>query len=206
MKLLQSRVGVCAITLIVAGVMAVPLHADIPAADYKTVTSKAYVDTLIHNSDISGHKVNGLALSNENIYFYATEVSGENINANGTKTVQLVAGELDSGTANIPTGMVLVIKPAANSTVAPTTLVLKKNASDTTGISGPLRYNGAAIPGAMARGVWNANNPSVWAYDGQYWNFVGGGGKVCVGYRPDTPAPPAGQSLSDEYCWLWRLP
>lgn len=171
MKLFTSRVVFYAFISVFA--CAQIASATTPEADFKTVTSKAYVDSLIDGVDISSHTVNGLALSNENIRFYATETSGGA--GNTTKTVQLAAGELASDATVIPTGMIIVIKPAANSTVAPTTLKLKRTSSDSTGISKPLRYNGAAITSDLASTIWSVNNPSVWAYDGTNWNFVSGG-------------------------------
>ncbi|MBQ6027682.1 MAG: hypothetical protein IJL21_03990 [Alphaproteobacteria bacterium] len=143
-----------------------------PAIDYKVVTSKAYVDDEI--SKLAAHKVNGVAISNENIQFYAVETA-RNSGASATKTVQLSGGDMDSDATTIPTGMMLVIKPAETSTVVPTTLKLKRTSSDTTGISKSLRYNGAAITTDMAGKVWNANTPSIWVYDGTYWDFAGGG-------------------------------
>lgn len=171
MKLFTSRVVFYAFISVFA--CAQIASATTPEADFKTVTSKAYVDSLIDGVDISSHTVNGLALSNENIRFYATETSGGA--GNTTKTVQLAAGELASDATVIPTGMIIVIKPAANSTVAPATLKLKRTSSDSTGISKPLRYNGAAITSDLASTIWSVNNPSVWAYDGTNWNFVSGG-------------------------------
>ncbi|MBQ1927767.1 MAG: hypothetical protein II179_01720, partial [Alphaproteobacteria bacterium] len=72
--------------------------------DHQLFTSKAYVDQEI--AELSSHKVNGQALSNENIYFYATETERSTAGM-AIKTVLLSAGSLGSGITTIPTGMVL---------------------------------------------------------------------------------------------------
>ena len=167
MKVLTSRVVVSAIASFVAFAI-VPAIATTPEADFKTVTSKAYVDSLISNNDISGHKVNGVALSNANITLYGRSSTGATTAAKAVKVYNSAEGDVTIGA--LSTGMVIVVKPTYTATTtAPTTLNVNSLGAK------PMRYNGAAITVADAAKVWNKDNPSIWVYDGTNWNFAGGG-------------------------------
>lgn len=166
MKFLTSRVVVSAIASFIAFAI-VPAIATTPEVDFKTVTSKAYVDSLISNNDISGHKVNGVALSNANITLYGRSSTGAATAAKAVKVYNSAEGDVTIGA--LSTGMVIVVKPTSTSTAAPTTLNVNGLGAKN------MRYNGAAITTADAAKVWNKDNPSVWVYDGTYWHFAGGG-------------------------------
>ncbi len=167
MKVLTSRVVVSAIASFIAFAI-VPAIATTPEADFKTVTSKAYVDSLISNNDISGHKVNGVALSNSNITLYGRSSTGATTAAKAVKVYNSAEGDVTIGA--LSTGMVIVVKPTYTATTtAPTTLNVNSLGAK------PMRYNGAAITVADAAKVWNKDNPSIWVYDGTNWNFAGGG-------------------------------
>ena len=168
MKVLTSRVVLCTIVSVFTIGFSALADNTIPVADFKTVTSKAYVDSLISNNDISGHKVNGVALSNANITLYGRSSTGATTAAKAVKVYNSAEGDVTIGA--LSTGMVIVVKPTYTATTtAPTTLNVNSLGAK------PMRYNGAAITTADAAKVWNKDNPSIWVYDGTNWNFAGGG-------------------------------
>lgn len=67
------------------------------------------------------------------------------------------------------TGQIIVVKPTVTSTVADSTL--KLNSFD----AYPMRYSNAAITTSTDSIVWSANIPSLFVFDGSYWEFLGHG-------------------------------
>ena len=143
--------------------------------DRKTVASQNYVDTEI--AALASHKVNGQALSNAQITLYGTS----NTDAT-TELKEVTLYDYSNGNNNpvpvsigsLTKGMVIVIKPGVTATGF--TRIKITNVSNDRGVNA--RYNGANVPNAMISKLWNADNPSVWLYDGTYWNFVSGGKDV----------------------------
>ena len=70
---------------------------------------------------------------------------------------------------SLKTGQIIVVKPTVTSTVANSTL--KLNDFD----AYPMRYNNAAITTGTDSIVWSANIPSLFVFDGSYWEFLGHG-------------------------------
>lgn len=66
-------------------------------------------------------------------------------------------------------GQIIVVKPTVTSTVADSTL--KLNSFD----AYPMRYSNAAITTSTDSIVWSANIPSLFVFDGSYWEFLGHG-------------------------------
>ena len=142
-----------------------------PAADYKTVTSKAYVDSLISDSDISSHTVNGASLSNEASYFYGTSST-----AAGTAIKDVtVTGITTPGANDHP---IIVVQPEHTSTVLALSgtpeFKLRLN-SDAAADAKPIYVNGAPLDDKSQDRVWNENYPSAFVFDGTNWVFLGAG-------------------------------
>ena len=161
MKFLTSRVVVCAIIL---GTMfcGTNVRAVVDEDDFSTLTSKAYVDSLINSNDLSEHTINGAELGNQDSYFYGVSETSGNTAA---KVV-----EIDSITDGSGTGLVIVVQPENTHTgTISNGLTLQLN-SET---AAEILYNGASVTSATAPIVWNGGHPSVFVFDGTNWNFVG---------------------------------
>ncbi|MBO7560049.1 MAG: hypothetical protein J6T27_02735, partial [Alphaproteobacteria bacterium] len=161
MKFLTSRVVVCAIIL---GTMfcGTNVRAVVDEDDFSTLTSKAYVDSLINSNDLSEHTINGAELGNQDSYFYGVSETSGNTAA---KVV-----EIDSITDGSGTGLVIVVQPENTHTgTISNGLTLQLN-SET---AAEILYNGASVTNATASVVWNGYHPSVFVFDGTHWNFVG---------------------------------
>ena len=172
MRIFKSRVAIYAIISVFMGGVA---WAITPAADYKTVTSKAYVDSLISDSDISSHTVNGATLSNVASYFYG--ISGTTASA-GAKTVTISSIKI------LAPGQIIVVKPENTSNYnGAHTLQLFKDSNTSLGDPAPIYYNGAAVSDAATGAlVWTTNVPSTFVYelgqgkgDPNKWVFMGHG-------------------------------
>ncbi len=161
MKVLTSRVVVSAIASFVAFAI-VPAIATTPEADFKTVTSKAYVDSLISNNDISSHTINGAPLSSVSTVF-----AGKSTTAEGVATKEVTI----PGINTLVDGLIVVVTPSATSTAGASNL--KINDLD----AKPMRYQNSALTTSTDGYVWVANTPSMWVYDAtaQVWRFAGYG-------------------------------
>ena len=161
MKFLTSRVVVCAIVL-GAVFCSTNVRAVVDEDDFSTLTSKAYVDSLINSNDLSEHTINGAELGNQDSYFYGVSETSGNTAA---KVV-----EIDSITDGSGTGLVIVVQPENTHTgTISNGLTLQLN-SET---AAEILYNGASVTNATASVVWNGGHPSVFVFDGTHWNFVG---------------------------------
>ena len=67
------------------------------------------------------------------------------------------------------TGQIIIVKPTATSTVANMTINLNSFGAKS------IRYQNAAITTSTDSIVWSANVPSMFVYDGTYWQFLGHG-------------------------------
>ncbi len=192
MKFLTSRVVVSAIASFIAFAI-VPAIATTPEADFKTVTSKAYVDSLISNNDISGHKVNGAPLSNAASYFY-----GEGVGAadTATKTVSI-----PSITGTPAVGQVIVVKPATTNTAS----TMKINLNNTTAYSVLYRGSSSNIP----KDVWTAYVPSIFVLDvssgTKYWRYVGTSPVAMTWSATETAAANAYSTTFDGTTGNWPV-
>ena len=74
-----------------------------------------------------------------------------------------------SSIESLNSGQIIVVIPTVTSTVADSTI--KLNDFD----AYPMRYNDAAITTSTDSIVWSANIPSVFMFDGTYWQFLGHG-------------------------------
>lgn len=85
--------------------------------------------------------------------------------------------EISSSYATTPTisaGQLLIVKPTITSTVADSTITVQKS-STTLLEAKTMRYNNANITTSTDSIVWTANVPSIFVYDGSYWQFLGHG-------------------------------
>ena len=81
-------------------------------------------------------------------------------------------------TPTISAGQILIVTPTTTSTVADSTITIQKTVSGTTTTlltAKTMRYNNANITTGTDSIVWSANIPSIFMYDGTYWQFLGHG-------------------------------
>ena len=168
MKLFTSRVVLCTFMSIFAcGQIAL---ADIPETDFKTVTSKAYVDSLVGGVDISSHKVNGAPLSTTSIVFYGT--------SDATATAETRNVTMTNNTiTTLETGMMVIVKPATTAAYETDALAsaAKMQINGIAATAKPMKYQGTSLNKTKAGQVWRAGVPSIWVYDGTAWQFSGDG-------------------------------
>lgn len=168
MKLFTSRVVFYAFISVFA--CAQIASATTPEADFKTVTSKAYVDSLIDGVDISSHKVNGAPLSTTSIVFYGTSDAAA---AAETRNVTMTNNTITT----LETGMMVIVKPTTTATYGSDALAnaAKMQINGVAATAKPMMYQGASLSKAVAKQVWRAGIPSIWVYDGTAWQFSGVG-------------------------------
>ncbi len=168
MKLFTSRVVFYAFISVFA--CAQIASATTPEADFKTVTSKAYVDSLIDGVDISSHKVNGAPLSTTSIVFYGTSDAAA---AAETRNVTMTNNTITT----LETGMMVIVKPTTTATYGTDALAnaAKMQINGVAATAKPMMYQGASLSKAVAKQVWRAGIPSIWVYDGTAWQFSGVG-------------------------------
>lgn len=111
-------------------------------------------------ADISSNKINGIPLSTASGYFFATSDTAA---ATTEKVVSIPS------VTTLSAGTVIIIKPTVTSTVANSTIKLNNFTAY------PMRYRGNAITTSTDSIVWPANTPTIWVFDGDYWNFAGKG-------------------------------
>ena len=136
------------------------------------IPTMSAIDSMVSGVDLSSHKVNGQPLSNAQITFYGS--SETEVSARKAVTLYDYSDPSNPTPITIPElvkGMVIVVKP--DHTASTLLTIMITNVSDDRGHTA--RYGSSGITMAMAPKVWNETAPSVWVYDGTYWNFVGGG-------------------------------
>lgn len=168
MKLFTSRVVFYAFISVFA--CAQIASATTPEADFKTVTSKAYVDSLIDGVDISSHKVNGAPLSTTSIVFYGTSDAAA---AAETRNVTMTNNTITT----LETGMMVIVKPTTTAAYGSDALAsaAKMQINGVAATAKPMMYQGASLNKTKAGQVWRAGIPSIWVYDGTAWQFSGVG-------------------------------
>ena len=121
------------------------------------------VESMVSATDVSSNAINGIPLSTGG-YFYGTSDTAA---ATTTKVVS-VPNIPSTENTDPPTGLMIIVKPEYTSTAEASSLQLNSfNAKS-------MRRNGAALTDSTDSYVWNEDYPTVWVYDGTYWQYAGG--------------------------------
>ena len=179
MNVLKSRVFVCAIASIFATFSGARATTPVPEVDFRTATSKAYVDSLNSNvsqsvTTLGNNTINGAPLSASS-YFYGVSSTAANKESKAVTISNLISPA---------EGQFIIIQPRYTS-ASGTKLTLNLNDSS----DEKLNYNGTQVNSDTEAIVWNANYPSLWVFNGSGWDFAGYGNDMTSAYgTSDTGA------------------
>lgn len=137
-------------------------------------TSSTQIDTVgARNTKLASYAttsaMNSAISTSPYLVLYGTSTSAADA------TAKIV--EISSNYATTPTisaGQLLIVKPTITSTVADSTITVQKS-STTLLAAKTMKYNNTNITTSTDSIVWSANVPSIFVYDGSYWQFLGHG-------------------------------
>lgn len=112
-------------------------------------------------------KADGSVDSNTYVPYSMLNICAYGTSSTAAATAQKVV--TISSIESLNSGQIIVVIPTITSTVANSTI--KLNDFD----AYPMRYNHAAITTSTDSIVWSANIPSIFMFDGTYWQFLGHG-------------------------------
>lgn len=131
--------------------------------------NNVYGTKFITSGGTSSQFVKGDGTLDSNTYVSKDQL---NVCAYGTSSTAAATAQkvvTISSIESLNPGQIIVVIPTVTSTVANSTI--KLNDFD----AYPMRYNHAAITTSTDSIVWSANIPSIFMFDGTYWQFLGHG-------------------------------
>lgn len=131
--------------------------------------NNVYGTKFITSGGTSSQFVKGDGTLDSNTYVSKDQL---NVCAYGTSSTAATTAQkvvTISSIESLNSGQIIVVIPTITSTVANSTI--KLNDFD----AYPMRYNNAAITTSTDSIVWSANIPSIFMFDGTYWQFLGHG-------------------------------